>query len=116
MPAKPGFITNGELCVRKYSEIKLFAGAVSHNEPGPVTKHERPLWPGYASSTLLFCLATRRCMNLAPSFSQCLEQASVYAVQASSEEKRVTPDISHTGTRPTVANWVRPCLSSGVFC
>jgi hypothetical protein len=68
MPAKPGFISNGELCVRKYSEIKLFAGAVSHNEPGPVTKHERPLWPGYASLTLLFCLATRRCMNLGPSF------------------------------------------------
>ncbi len=34
----------------------------------PVTQLERLLCPGYGSLTLLFCLATRRCMNLGPSF------------------------------------------------
>jgi hypothetical protein len=57
MPAKPGFMSNGELWVRKYSEIKLFAGAVSHISP---LRHEHFLWPSHASLTLLFCFATRR--------------------------------------------------------
>jgi hypothetical protein len=52
--------------VQKYSEIKFFAGVVSQNEPGPVTKHERFLCLGYESLTLLFCLATRCSTNLGP--------------------------------------------------
>jgi hypothetical protein len=31
-------------------------------------QRERLLCPGYGSLTLVFCLATRRCMNLGPSF------------------------------------------------
>ena len=51
---------------RTFAKVREETFVFSHNKPSPARAN--PSWPGYGSLTLAFCFATRRCMNLVPSF------------------------------------------------
>lgn|ERR1700674_1201101 len=71
---------------------------------------------GHESLVRALCLATTRCINLGPSFSQCREQAIVYAVGVSSERKRVAPEIPHQVPGQQWLTGYDPIFRFEVFC
>jgi len=78
-----------------------------------VKGRQRILWPDHASLTLASCLATRRCMNLGPSFSQPSRRGERVRRSKHRASKRLGPEIPPHGDRPTLANRVRPYHSLG---